>query len=365
MRYCSRTLFVLIISTLSLAAAFVLGSPSSKNMPLVSKAIVASKPMASRQILPNEGPQPLLDLSALTRSADLIVLGEVASIREDGRIALAQGGKTIEGQSMVAELIALSVLKGKLDGATISFAFPVPVTGSGYRSIAQNQFGLFFLRTDGDKHTTIVNPYYPFLVAAPGSPRLEGDDLDRVVSAIADLLTLPRVELRREAVYILDTAPTDKATEALRRATSDDDTVVKWQALAALLRRGDISVLDTAEEVLSHPTPKVEKYLRRNVAVSVEGIRDPRAIATLGRLLAAPDIETRRSSAGALRHMHSTAAIPALLTALENSDSGVRYQGVIGLAELTREDEVPSVELFQKNEQRYVSRWKQWGSSRK
>src|SRR5207248_11756470 len=140
----------------------------------------------------------------------------------------------------------------------------------------------------------------------------------------------------------------------------DDDTVVKWQALAALLRRGDISVLDTAEEVLSHPTPKVEKYLRRNVAVSVEGIRDPRAITTLGRLLAAPDVETRRSSAGALRHMHSTAAIEALLVALENRDSGVRYQGVLGLAELSGQQNewVPSIELFQKDEQHYLAYWK-------
>jgi len=322
--------------------------------------------MPTKGASPNEGPIPLLDLPALTRNADLIVLGQIASIRENGRVAITLEGKATESESMVAELTARSVLKGKVDGPTIFFTFAVPTVESGYKTIAPRQFGLFFLRADGEGPSTILNPYYPFLVAAPDSPKLKGNDLDRVVNTIAHLLAHPSAELRREAIYILDTVPTDDATEALRKALRDIDTVVKLQALAALLRRGDISILNIAEDVLLHPKADVEEYLRRNVSVSLEGIRDPRATLTLMHLLEAPDIQTRRSSAGALRNMHTTAAIRPLLIALEDSDRGVRYQGAVGLAELTGQYQwVPSVELFQKDEQHYIAHWKEWGRTQK
>lgn len=366
MHYSLRTLSLLIIGSISLVAAFVFGSQGSKNLPLVSKTEAESKPIPTKQASPNERPLPLLDLPALTRNADLIVLGQITSIRESGRVTITLEGKATESQSMVAELTARGVLKGKVDSPRIFFTFAVPMVESGYKTIAPSQFGLFFLRADGDERFTVLSPYYPFLVAASDSPKLKGNDLDRVVGTIAHLLAQPSAELRREAIYILDTASTDEATDALRRAASDGDTVVKLQALAALLRRGDISVLNIAEDFLLHPKPNVDEYLRRNVSVSLEGIKDPRAIVTLVRLLAAPDIQTRRSSAGALRHMHTTAAIGPLLTALESSDRGVRYQGVIGLAELTGQDEwAPSVELFQKDEQHFIAHWKEWGRTQK
>jgi HEAT repeat protein len=77
-------------------------------------------------------------------------------------------------------------------------------------------------------------------------------------------------------------------------------------------------------------------------------------------------MQTRRSSAAALRQMHTAAAIGPLLTALKDSDHGVKYQAVIGLAELTGQYEWgPSVELFLKDEHHYVAHWQEWGRTQK
>jgi hypothetical protein len=364
MHHYLRNLSLLIMVCTSLVGAFSFGSYRSTN--LLSRSELASKPLTFPDALPNDRPVPLLDLVALTRNADMIVLGQVASIREQGRIAVTLEDKITEGQLMTAELTAQRTLKGTVDGPTVSFEFAVPIMDSGYKKIASGQFGLFFLRNNENGHHTVLSPYYPFVVASQDSSKLEGSELDRVVSTIARLLVQRNTELRREAVYVLDTASTDAATEALRQAVRDNDTVVRFQAVAALLRRGDISVLDIAEDILMHPNPGVEQYLKRNVSVGLEGIKDPRAIRTLTHLLGASDVQTRRSSAGALRRTHTAAAIGPLLTALKDSDHDVRYQGVIGLAELTGQYEWgPSVELFLKDEQHYVAHWQEWGRTQK
>jgi hypothetical protein len=67
------------------------------------------------------------------------------------------------------------------------------------------------------------------------------------------------------------------------------------------------------------------------------------------------------AAATALRQLHDPRAIPDLVAALDNPEQAVRYQAVMGLAELVPDvDAGPSWPRFQQNEAEYLQRWKRW-----
>ena len=75
-------------------------------------------------------------------------------------------------------------------------------------------------------------------------------------------------------------------------------------------------------------------------------------------MLAAQRAEVRRDAAETLGRT-GPSGVSALTKALDDSDQGVRYAAVTGLAKLTGEIEgMPSLEFFKKNEQRYLDHWR-------
>lgn len=137
---------------------------------------------------------------------------------------------------------------------------------------------------------------------------------------------------------------------------------MRMQALGALLARNDITMLDIAENILLH-TPTTDEHLYLSAAL--EGIKDVRAIPALNRLLRSGDVRTRLGAASALRQIGGPGAIDALVSALEDTDREVRYEAVVGLGEITGQyDWTPSIEVFEKNEQHYLSYWKEWAQHR-
>jgi hypothetical protein len=69
----------------------------------------------------------------------------------------------------------------------------------------------------------------------------------------------------------------------------------------------------------------------------------------------------RRGVAGALRRTKSPKAVNGLSRALEDPDSEVRYWGVVGLAELTEQNDWrPSEPAFKSDESKFLSHWKEW-----
>lgn len=311
--------------------------------------------------MPGDGPVPLPDLQGLTRDADVIVVAQVTSVWETGSVA---AGSAQEGRRMAASLNVEKVIKGRVEGPTLALEFTASRGKIG--RISASQFGMFFLRKDAKGGYSVLNPYYPSVVASRNATTAEGTDIDRVVAELADILTVAgaSAEERRLAVFYLNQTLTDSATEALRSAVRDRDSVVRLQAVASLLNRNDLSALRAAEEVLLNPPPRTDEYLRTNISVALEGIKDARAIPTLGHLLKAGDVQTRRGAAAALRHMGTALVTKPLIYALNDSDREVRYQGVIGLAEITGQSEWgPSVDLFQHAEQRYLDHWREWAKT--
>jgi hypothetical protein len=310
-------------------------------------------------------PVPVLDLTVLTHDADQIVVGQVVAVWEIEHTSVDMQGQSVPAIRMGASLRGDRVLKGHTDQPILNFEFLVTDFGP-YKRVPPKQYGMFFLRLKSPQQYVVSDPYYPFVVASPDPPVSEGNTFDRVVAEVAHviMLKLSRNE-RSQAIEALKNVHLRAATKALRHAANDTDISLRLQAIAALLWQNDISSLNTAVEILLNPSPTAEKWLLNNLAASVEGIKDPKAIPLLTRLLASRDVLARRSAASAIRHTADAAAIESLMTALNDHDHEVRYQAVIGLAEITGQSEWgPSIDLFQRDEQSYLAHWREWAKTR-
>ncbi|MGH9905254.1 MAG: HEAT repeat domain-containing protein, partial [Pyrinomonadaceae bacterium] len=83
------------------------------------------------------------------------------------------------------------------------------------------------------------------------------------------------------------------------------------------------------------------------------------------RLLRSSNSRTRWGAASALRQMRVMEAVEGLVIALGDNDRDVRYEGVIGLAEFTgQNDWAPDTGSFASDEQKYLDHWKEWARTR-
>ncbi|HXG67473.1 MAG TPA: HEAT repeat domain-containing protein, partial [Blastocatellia bacterium] len=260
------------------------------------------------------------------------------------------------------------VIKGQFAQAGLSFTFWLSLAMNAVDTdVAAGQFGMFFLRAEQPHGYVVLHPTYPFVVASPDAPAVKGSDFNRVVAQVAHVLTSTRTSLeqRGQAISVLDGVKTQAATMALREAANESDVTLQLQAVAALLRRNDISVLPIAESALLYPPQNIEPHILTRLASTLQGIENPQAIPSLARLLMANDIETRRSAAIALRKTDAREAIEPLARALEDSAREVRYQAVLGLAMITRKGKwATSSSLYERDEQRYLTYWKEWVRNR-
>ncbi|MBV9926419.1 MAG: HEAT repeat domain-containing protein [Acidobacteria bacterium] len=312
-------------------------------------------------------PVPALNLPELTTNASLVAAGQVTAVREDGRTSIEARGQTVAARRMVATLRLFRVLKGPSDAPTVSFVFYIPDVSLGYVGVAAPQFGLFFLRAGPQQSYAVLDPYYPFIIAAPDAPAGEGDVLGRVIAEVAYVMNSPRASQgeRVRAVGILEGVGSEAATAALRRALPVLDGPLRLRAAAALLKQGDISALNLAEEALLSPQPEAAGLSGELAYAIRDGVTDERAVPTLGRLLGASGVVVRRSAAAALRHIGTDAVIEPLSKALQDEDREVRYQAVLGLAIVTgRSEWAPSIDLYDKDEQRYLAYWREWAKTR-
>lgn len=312
---------------------------------------------------------PDLDLKALASNSDLIAVGHIAGVREDGLAAVNIQGNILPARVMLAELDLERLLKGQSKTSTIIVRFSLPHAPVGYAGIPAGQFGVFFLRK-GQESYEVLDPYHPFVVATPGAPTTGGTYLDQVTAELAYVVTSPEapVQARRKAVEALSTLLTSGATTVLQTATRDRNPVPRGLAIAALLERGDIAWIDPAANILLSGEQGLDGYLVWRLAVAIEGrVKDPKAVPTLVRLFHSSDVTVRRAAAAALRNTQHPSAIPPLIQALYDTDENVRYSGVIGLAEITGTigEWAPAYDTFLKDQAKYLTHWQDWAKSRK
>lgn len=325
---------------------------NSPTTPVATSSIKPSQATAARaeRTAPSLLVDPL-DLERLTNNADLIIIGRVNSISNQGR--------------SIATLSVDKVVKGQAVERTVDVEF-LPNVPSAYARIQPQLFGMFFLMQNADGRYQILDPVYPAIIAPANAVLTNEQGVDRTVNVVGQvLLTASAAEDRRVAVRVLSSARTDRATELLRHGAKDKDVVVRMQSISALLNRDDIETLEIAERTLFNPPAGTDSYLLDNISAALEGIKNPHAIPALQRLLRSSNSRTRQGAASALRQMRVMEAVEGLVIALGDNDRDVRYQAVIGLAEFTGQNQwAPSIGKFESDEQRYLDHWKEWSRNR-
>lgn len=312
-------------------------------------------------------PVPELDLAALCRVSDLIVVGRVTGLQGAGSSKLEYAGRLVDATLIAARLQVSRVLEGSTDGPSLVVTFLKPKEFLGYESPEEGQFGVFFLKRARNGYEP-VSPYYPSVVAEPGAPRASGAAVDQVASQLQYVLRFPGSPMRSrlEAVYALRSLPTPAATSALAVAARSGALSVRVAAMAALLAQNDVSILGPAARLMlrpreHHASPGEVSALASAVQF---GIRDPKAVPALSSLLRSQNPGVRRGAAAALRNTHDPKAVQPLAESLYDPDREVRYYAVVGLGEITGQNKwTPSVANFQQNEQKFLKHWRDWAQA--
>jgi len=312
---------------------------------------------------------PGLNLAALTDSSDLIIAGQVLALKEAGHGIVRVNGKQFSSIRMLATIHVDQVLKGSFGSPRLEVGFDLPISPAGsmgYRGVPAGAYRLVFLRGSTPKYE-LANPFYPSVVASPGFATLEANVMKRVIGQIAAVLESPTTTdaEKLEAMSTLYRVNDPLITSGLRRALKHKSEVVRLSAVAELLNRNDISVLPIAVDALLHPKTDLPEYVRQNLSAAIgASAANDEAITTISQLLQAANPDIRRNAASALRNTSSKAAIGPLVLTLSDRDFQVRYYGVIGLAEITGQNEWrPLIEDFQTNEARYLKHWKNWAQA--
>ncbi len=305
---------------------------------------------------------PSIDLAALTRESSQIIVGRITTVRDAGRVTVEWRGHSLPARRQIAEIQVTRSIKGQAED-NVAFQLIRPDASSGYGDVTVKQFGIFFLKGNPNDGLTVTSPYYPSVIAALEAPSLSGDDLNKVITEIVNALTSSGTSAadKVKAIILLNQIRTSQVTEELRKVADNSDQTLRVHAVAALLNRNDISRLETAEQLLSGTPAINDQYLLSNLAYALANIRDSKAIPVLARLLKSRLLETRRGAVEALRSTGDSTAIKPLAGALDDSDSRVRYQAVMGLAEITRQDSMgPAIDLYGTNESHYLEYWRNW-----
>jgi hypothetical protein len=309
----------------------------------------------------------ILELAALVDASDLVAVGEVSAVSDIGKTTMAIQGKDMSVDVMEAEMHVDRTIKGTAT-QVIRFRFPVPGMGIGYKVLVANSYRVVLFKRRGQV-LEFTNPFQPSFPAVSTHVGRNGTPFDLVVGEIAAALgsTTSSESDRVTAIWALRAVKTSTASTALKGAAfGNSGEIVKLTAVAALLARKDISVLPAAEEALTNPQTSVPDEIRQNLAAAIyEGATSEDAIPALTRLLRISDARVREASAHALRDTKSYKAIDGLALALSDSDFEVRYYGVIGLAEITGQNEWrPLEDDFKANENSYLDHWNTWALSR-
>jgi len=226
------------------------------------------------------------------------------------------------------------------------------------------------------------------LLAAFYHHRREWSSPQRVLERQSAVLADKNASLgaRAEALATIEGFDVPGVTEILRREVREDTGNNQINAALRLLGRDDMLALSVLEQPLMHGgelpalrTPTIS-YGGGRMGMALEFVRDPAAIPVLVRLLAVPEVETRRGAASGLRNClkleedgddwkptwPDSVDLPkvkaALVKALDDPDNLVRYYAVGALMEACGNPHYPSTGKFELEEQAYLAEWKKRGS---
>jgi HEAT repeats len=304
-------------------------------------------------------PMHPIDVADLAVRADVIVLGQLASLRmaEATTAEAATKSSRIQGSITSDRLI-----KGSADGSTLRIDF---IASQGSMEVPSGQYGVFFLTQSRDSFE-FTDQTYPFVPAYQGVEVRPGPPLDQITAILGEAVESTgqlTYSERERALDALRRLRTESSGAFLRRALQRASGDFKVEIARSLVARNDIAGFSVVTEALLH-SPGLPGTTVANLAGSLAGLKDARAIPGLTQLVESGNPYIRLNAARALRQTGSPAALRPLSLLLNDADAQVRYYAVVGMGEITHQDEwTPALDEFRAREDRYLTHWRKWAES--
>ena len=313
-------------------------------------------------------PREPLRLQALVDASDCIAIGDIDSINHDEPGISTVDGRLVKGTAEVAHIRTSRTLMGSCP-AEIRVRFFTPVQWMGYPGL-QTGPQLVFLRKEGGE-LAFTDRHYPSLPAMRRDSASTPDPrtpIELVVDELGNILASPLADAERKWSVIAIAYAIPKSIESFNsslqvalRATADPE--LQHRIGAELIRRGNVTALKSAANSLSNGAVS-EAAKSEYLSAIANDLRNPDAVPTLGGLVRSGTTSVRRAAMEALWHIGALSSAELLVGGLGDSDSQVRFYAVRALADIYNDpDWGPAQELFDQEENRYVSHWEQWSTN--
>ncbi|MDX2098927.1 MAG: hypothetical protein SFW36_14215 [Leptolyngbyaceae cyanobacterium bins.59] len=319
-------------------------------------------------LIPASGPVPATDLNQEITNADLIVVAQIAKVSDaTGQVSLvSKQAQPTYDRLRQAELNAIRVIAGKSNSGSLRvFFLEGKVPSRPWLTLTPGQTVLLFLRSTEQAYIPVIPTGDPIQTLREIEPlRSNATKLQAVAHELEQIIltanpvsasnliikaTEARVELRTDVN--LDLLNTSVLQDPIRRTA--------WIAVA--LAENKVEALEELPSLFTTPASQPIEVLRGIIVQKIGELRVQAALPQLALLLKNQKVDLARAAAIALRQIHDPVIVPDLIPGLDYPDQEVRYQVVMGLAELYPNVEAgPSFDLYRENEAYYIQKWKQW-----
>ncbi|HXR38496.1 MAG TPA: HEAT repeat domain-containing protein [Terracidiphilus sp.] len=256
-------------------------------------------------------------------------------------------------------------IKGTVE-PILEIDYSLPVTPIGWRNIQEHETGVLFLTRQSER-LIFADPYHPMVVASTGSECDGSTAYETILGCIrAAALDQSAPSSRRlDALWILSKVSDPSANVApLTPLLADRDKDLRYATAALFMSRGNVNGLAAIYLDLSRaqetdaPTPGMLLH-----ALSQASLQ-PDALPYLTTLLACGPPDVRKAAALALRNTNSQSAIPDLLGALDDPNSGVRFNVTLALTHITKQYGLGAVRNRpQGGDTEQIDAWKRWAAT--
>jgi hypothetical protein len=305
-----------------------------------------------------------VQVDRLFGTAAMVVRGEVKQVipaeKRDGEW---HGVPTVL-TAYVVEVQTDKIYKGNA-AATVRMAYIRPddrlCAVSACIQLKVGDFDYLFLEV-GKKGLELNDPRFGSFRASRRTESHGRTGLDALKDDFVAGLSDPDEAVRLTQVALIGDSGRKTDAEQLLRLLPRADALSRATITYSLLRIGDSSALTSMREFLEvrSNVPAIER-LRFLSLSQINATSDPEAEDALIGLAQSPVDDVRESAIHALRTIQSAKAIPVFIRALDDRVQLVRYDAVLGLAEIEHNWALaPAVDAFKADEPRYIGAWKSW-----
>jgi HEAT repeat protein len=220
---------------------------------------------------------------------------------------------------------------------------------------------LFFLTRDGSGYRLADDFFGKFSVSAlrsnsntTGIDRLRED----LIAGLQDTAT----DKVLTSIDLLGSVGGGRSSSVMRELFPHSQLLRQAAIEASLLHMSDTSLLDRVEPIFQgdQRDPRLAS-LRYQIWYYISELKDPAATATLIKISKTNSDFLREAVIHALRENATPAAVPILISSLDDRVELIRYDSVLALATLEQRPELaPSLKTFRKGEGKYTGAWKAW-----